>query len=191
MSDNHRTRVSVGLHYVLILVCAISITLYFVDRIQHEKELRQFSESLEAADAGRWHWDLERDVLHWDDQMFRLFGRDKQQWTSGYDGFSSFLVPEDRERVNAKVDRAILERGGYHDVFNVITDAGEVRAIRAAALVSRDGSYMTGICMPVVPREGNFHRERSSTGSGLPFYLPRSPQIADYVSSPDSPPAPN
>lgn len=172
-----RNTVNAILHGVLNVVMVASMMAYVIERIAHYRTKEQFAEALEAADAGRWYWDLQTWEVKWDDQMFRLFGQDRETLKPNYEGFEKCLHPDDRERVRRKVARAIEERGGYHDTFRAITNTGEIREIRAAGLVSRDGTYMTGIHMPVTPREGNFMLERSETGSGLPHHV-------HYVHSP-------
>jgi PAS domain-containing protein len=165
------------LNTTLLVLGGLSIPLYVAERVKNSHDREAFSEALEAADAGRWYWDLTTDELKWDDQMFRLFGRDRSTWKPTYEGFDNCLHPDDRARVREKVGRAVAERGGYHDTFRVITDEGDVIEIRASGLVSRSGEYMTGLNLPVKPREGNFRRERSETGSGLPY-------IVKYVGPP-------
>lgn len=163
MSLKTRLNCSALLHQILIGLCLLSVLLYAADRSTHNRERRLFSDALEAADAGRWYWDLESDELVWDDQMFNLFGKIRHHWTPNYSGFEACIHPYDRVRVHEKVVKAIAERGGYQAVFRIVTASGEIKEIRAAALVSRDGRYMTGINLPADPREGNFRRHRSST----------------------------
>jgi PAS domain-containing protein len=151
-----RQRISGYLHTILIVLGGLSLPLYLVEQCSHGKELKKFSLSLHAADAGRWYWNLETNQLFWDDQMFVLFGRIKEHWTPNYGGFEAALHPEDRDRVNSRVLKAIEERGGYQDIFRIITGSGEVKEIRASAMVSPDGKYMTGINLPAIHRNGNF-----------------------------------
>lgn len=166
-----RTKVTYNLQKLLLCALLLNCALYVIERVRHHRTQVIFGEALEAADAGRWYWDLENATVLWDDQMFRLFGQDKENWDPTYRGFESVLHPDDRQRVKDKVTRAILERGGYNDTFRVIRSDGSVVEIRASGLVSRDGTYMTGVNLPVRPREGNFLRERSETGSGLPYIV--------------------
>lgn len=166
-----RKTISELLHIAVIAVGLASAVAYVVERINSSCMKQHFSEALEAADAGRWYWDLRTNEVRWDDQMYRLFGRAKSEFVPTFEGFEQCLHPDDRPRVRDEVLRAIAEKGGYHDTFRVITNSGKIVEVRAAGLVSRDGTYMTGINLPVKPRTGNFLRERTETGSGLPFYV--------------------
>lgn len=161
-----RLPLSEMLHLLLLVLGGLSVPLYCVERVHYRHEAREFALALKAADAGRWYWDLKTNELFWDDQMFVLFGQIKEHWTPNYGGFEESLVPEDRDRVNAKVLQAIAEKGGYQDVFRIVTATGEVKEIRASAMVSPDGRFMTGINLPAIPRNGNFKASKSTRPSG-------------------------
>lgn len=153
MSSN-RLRASIILHHLVLALGWVSVPLYVLERWHYSNEREKFSLALEAADAGRWYWDLQRNELKWDAQMFVLFGQIEKHWTPNYGGFENCLHPEDRERVSALVLAAIANRTGYQDIFRIITASGDVKEIRAAAKVSKDGTYMTGICLPAIHRNG-------------------------------------
>jgi PAS domain-containing protein len=173
MSDRHRNLTSQLLHVILIILAGLSVPLYLTERQNYKESLEQFGEALTAADAGRWYWDLKTNELRWDSQMFVLFGRIQGHWSPNYGGFEAALHPEDKDRVNALVLKAIESRGGYQDVFRIITSSGDVKDIRSSAMVSRNGKYMTGLCLPAINRPGNFLRIRSLLNSrsvrGIPI----------------------
>jgi PAS domain-containing protein len=181
-----RAKLSSILHLVLIILGGLSLPLYFVERHEHEKNLEKFGEALAAADAGRWYWNLETNELIWDDQMFVLFGRVKEHWSPSYGGFEETLHPEDKARVSAQVSRAIEQRGGYQDVFRIITPTGEVRETRSSAMESRNGKYMTGINLPAINRPGNFIRTKVTPSPPIPIPgigLQEAKQLPGYVES--------
>jgi PAS domain-containing protein len=177
MNKPARRKTSHTLHLALIAIAACSIPLYVMERVKSHQEKTLFAEALEAADAGRWYWDLKTGELLWDDHMFRLFGKSKSSWTQKFDSLEASIHPEDVERVKIKIDKAIAERGGYHDTFRIITESGEVREIRASALVSKNRKYMTGLNLPVKPREGNFIRDKSYGGYGIPSLVRKSEDL--------------
>lgn len=167
-----REKLSAALHLLLVAMGIASAILYVMERSNYSVSRERFSEALEAADAGQWYLKIDTGELYWDEHMFRLFGAQREGWSADYAAFEKRLHPDDRERVRSKMETAIADRGGYNDIFRVIAGDGEIREIRAAAMVSRDGRYMTGLNLPVKPRAGNFKRERGSSGSGLPYLLP-------------------
>lgn len=180
-----RFTASKALNSLLILLGYISIHMYLWERHTYTGEMARFEQSLEAADAGRWYWDLEENKLFWDDQMFILFGRIKEHWNPNYGAFEAAIHSEDRDRVTARVLKAIEERGGYQDIFRIVTASGEVREIRAAAMVSKDGRYMTGINLPAIHRNGNFKTGLKRRSVGAPPNSGPSPVMPDFDEATD------
>lgn len=140
-----------SLHGVLILLLLGSVTGYIWDRHRDATQRQQFADSLIAAEAGRWFWDLKTDTVTWDDQMFVLYGISREHFRKDYHAFLTALHPEDRPTVEGYCKQAIATRGSYQALFRVIDDVGNIRRIRAAGKVAEDGSYMTGICLPAFP----------------------------------------
>lgn len=161
-----RFTISKTLNVLLIALGYVSVPLYMWERHVYTIEREKFQSALVAADAGRWYWNLDQKEIFWDDQMFILFGRVKGDWNPNHGAFEAIIHPEDRDRVNARILKAIEDRGGYQDIFRIVTSSGEVREIRAAAMVSRDGRYMTGINLPAIHRSGNFDSGMNTNRAG-------------------------
>lgn len=136
---------------VLLLLLAVSLFGYFTERKLARSTASIYGAALEAAKAGRWYWDIKDDRLMWDDNMLKIWGITREQFTEDYDIFINSIHPEDREVVDKEVKRCIANKAGYRSVFRIITPEGEVKTIAVAGQVSKDGYYMTGINMPHSP----------------------------------------
>jgi PAS domain-containing protein len=154
MSSQRRHTLSVFIHVVLMCIGVASIPLYYWERSTRLAQQEHISLALTASDAGVWFWNLETQKLEWDKKMFELFGVDSETWDPNYGGFERCLHPEDRDRVNDMVSKAIETGRGYRATFRVIDATGGIRMIRAAGKVSYDKKYMTGLCLPAIPQEG-------------------------------------
>ncbi len=99
------------------------------------EELLQLSEerlrlSTEAAEVGMWFWNLVEDQLVWTDCCKRLFGIDLDTPIS-YDLFLKALHPEDRERTDATVRAAILQKQDYVIEYRAVWGDGSTHWILA------------------------------------------------------------
>lgn len=147
-----KTQLVIGL--LLSMTGWLSLPLYLWERNNRDFEREKFAVALKAADAGVWFWNLEDNSLYWDNQMFALYGVTKSKWTPNYDSFFGTLHPNDRDLVQALVEEAIERRTGYQAIFKVVGDDEVIREIRASGRVSRDGRWMTGICLPAIHLPG-------------------------------------
>ncbi len=100
--------------------------------------------ALEAAGMGLWSWDAISDLVIWDDQACRVFGREPGTGPANYSDYLTVLHPEDRALVRDSVTEA-LRTGIYRDIeHRVMRPDGTVRWIlgKGALLRSPDGTLL-------------------------------------------------
>ena len=93
-----------------------------------------------ASGAGIWDYDLVEEILVCDDQMYRLYGIDKDNFSGGYEAWRSGLHHDDVVREDDNVRMAISGEKDYKTEFRVVWPDGSVHNIRAIAFVKRDAS---------------------------------------------------
>ncbi|MDX6624777.1 MAG: hypothetical protein QOE75_2709 [Solirubrobacterales bacterium] len=92
----------------------------------------------ELARTGSWDWDLERDVLLWSDNMFRLLGLEPGAIVPSPEYVIDQVHPGDRERVNAEIEAA-RQGGRPPDItYRVVLPDGSVRVLRGATTLVVD-----------------------------------------------------
>ena len=65
----------------------------------------------EVANIGRWSWHVPTDELVWSDQLYKIFGLNRKEFTGDLTKMISKCVhPEDVERVN-RINQRVLETG--------------------------------------------------------------------------------
>ena len=98
--------------------------------------------AVEAAGVGVFDWDLSTGKLRWDDRLLALFGRDRATFTGTIDDFTSYVHPDDRDRVSRALTTAIDSVGEYEAEYRIILPSGQDRWIRASgrALPGPDGA---------------------------------------------------
>ncbi len=100
--------------------------------------------ALEAAGMGLWSWDAISDVVIWDDQACRVFGREPGTGPANFSEYLTALHPEDRALVRDSVTEA-LRTGIYRDIeHRIMRPDGTVRWLlgKGALLRSSDGTLL-------------------------------------------------
>lgn len=114
---------------------------------------KRFALAAEAAGFGIWDYDPRSGTASWDENMYRLFGRDFAAEAQPLTVWTNSVHPEDRVAVAQALAAAIEGRAPFEAGFRIVHADGEVRHIRALARVERnaDGAAerMTGVCMDV------------------------------------------
>ena len=142
--DGHIYPAEININYVEIEGEAyiFSFARDISDRKQAEDRLRQLSTRLnlavESAGIGIWDWDISRNNLVWDEQMYKLYGITSEQFNNAYDAWLHGLHPDDREMAEAVSQQALRGERDYNTEFRVIHPDGSIRFIKANALTQRN-----------------------------------------------------
>jgi len=131
------------------------------DRKVAQEALRITSERLalatDAAGIGVWEWDINRNVLRWDDQMHRLYGHTRSAEDVPYSLWSDSLHADDRERAEQEIITALNAGPNFDTEFRIVLSTGETRHLKAAAQVQRDPGgtplRMVGVSFDITKRK--------------------------------------
>jgi len=101
---------------------------------------RELAEAQRVARIGSWSLDVERQSMQWSDELYRIFGVEKETFDLTYDMFMELIHPEDRSDVR-QTNLQALEEGQAFDIeYRVITPAGETKTISEIGYATKDAS---------------------------------------------------
>jgi PAS domain S-box-containing protein len=109
-----------------------------------EDKLRETTDRLmlasRAGGVGIWDYDLIINRVIWDDQMYLLYGTDRDQFSDAHEAFKAVLHPDDLAGSDADMQLALNGKKNYDTEFRVIWQDGTIHFIRALAFVERNDS---------------------------------------------------
>ncbi len=110
-----------------IYVTARDITV----RKEREKELiireQQLSEAQRIAHMGHWSWDAGRKNIAWSDEIYHIFGVEKDSFKSTFDNVSHLIHKRDLSRLMQGFERAVIDKKEYSLEFRLIRPDGSLR----------------------------------------------------------------
>ena len=118
-------------------------------RKQAEEEVKQVSTRLELATVtsgmGVWDFDIQNNILVWDNQMFALYGLQTGGSNSANTilqlaDWQAFLHADDRARVEAESNLAISGEKKFDTEYRIVWPNGAIRNLKALATVQLDDS---------------------------------------------------
>ena len=120
-------------------------------------ERERIAAALAAAGTGTFRWDVETDVIEWDDTLGRLLGLSADSPSRSLESFLSAVHPDDRPSV-ADMYRRSARTGAALDMeFRVVWPDGSVHWIddKARSFGAHNGftAYVTGACVDVTARK--------------------------------------
>lgn len=127
----------------------------------HEQDLAEsearLAKAQDIARVGNWEWDIRSNELWWSDQVYRIFGIDREQFTGTYKAFESFVHPEDRPSVEAAVKQALAGVDPYGVDHRIVLRDGTERVVHESGEVVRDAEgrplLMSGTIQDITERK--------------------------------------
>ena len=160
-------------------------------RKEAEELLRQTTDRLmlaaRAGGVGIWDYDVVRNELVWDGQMFRLYGITRDQFGGAYEAWQAGVHPDDRQRADGEIQLGLEGEKDFDTEFRVVWPDGSVRNIRALALVQRAPSgqplQMIGTNWDITPQKQAEAALRESEANFRTFFESMTDMI--MVGTPD------
>ena len=145
--------------------------------LRQQKELHEIQERVslaaEAAHLGVWQFDTTTNEMWVSDKLRELFQFSPDGETT-YTDYELRVHPEDRERRNQAVQRAIQTQGGYETEYRILLPDGTVRWIggRGRCLLEPEGrsTRLLGLSMDITERkqaEQKFRMAVEASPSGI------------------------
>lgn len=109
-----------------------------------EEQRKTFSHAEQIAHIGNWDWDIVHNKLRWSNEMYRIFGINRQEFDGRVEAVFKAIHPEDVEKVKAEIRHAI-EMGvpGQTVEYRIVLPDGTERFVRSERETERDDSGKT------------------------------------------------
>jgi PAS domain S-box-containing protein len=104
------------------------------DALVHTRERHETAQRI--GHLGHWDWDVDRDELFWSNELYRIFGVEPSVQIS-FEAFMGCVHPQDRDRVQSAVERALARGGPYSFEHRVLRTDGSIRNVLEQGEVKR------------------------------------------------------
>lgn len=102
---------------------------------EHEMQLNK---AQKIAHIGNWEIDILNNTLQWSNEIYHIFGIEKEKIKITYEKFLDLIHPADKESVSAQLKRAMYEGEYYNTDYRIICARGDIRFIHSEAEVTFD-----------------------------------------------------
>lgn len=167
-----------------------------IKKMQMLSELRISKErlrlALESQKMGVWDWLLDLNQLHWDENMFEVFGLQPTDFDGTFQSFLKRVYPEDLNSVKKVLDDVFIKDLPFDFQFR-ITRNGEVRHLAAIGTLKRNNFgtpvRMTGLNWDITEkvlaaRKLEQERARSISSSKMASLGEMASGIAHEINNP-------
>ena len=118
------------------------------NHIETVNTLKLSEERLERAQRiahiGHWEWNISTGDLVWSDEIYRIFGLDKETTEVTYKNFLKTIHMEDRENVADYVNWCVENKMPYAIIHRIICPSGEEKVVREKGEIYCDEDGQAG-----------------------------------------------
>jgi PAS domain S-box-containing protein len=113
--------------------------------------------ALEGSRTGTWDWEIETGQIIWDDYMYPLFGRTRNDFDGSMEAFLKVIHPDDRVILRRAARQALSGERTIDIDFRIIDLDGSIRHIASRGRVFCDDNgravRMSGVNMDITARK--------------------------------------
>jgi PAS domain S-box-containing protein len=115
--------------------------------------------ALEGSRTGTWDWNIETGRIAWDDYMYPLYGRTREDFDGTIESFLKIVHPDDRPILERSTEEAIAHKSTIDVDFRIIDLDGTVRHMASRGRVFYDANgkavRMSGVNMDITASKKN------------------------------------
>jgi PAS domain S-box-containing protein len=112
-------------------------------------EVHRTNAIIEKIGIGLWEFNVLENTMKWDNNMYKLYGIESEDFSGAYEAWQSSLHPNDIERVSSDIENALIHARDVDSEFRIVCKDGDFRWIRTKAFINKDDNgipfMMTGI----------------------------------------------
>lgn len=125
-----------GAHYF----CGKDITGIIKQKQNLERRERQLSEAEAIGRMGHWHWLIGEEDISWSEEIYRVFGLDKDAFKPTINALTPLIHKRDLGRVVQIFQRAMIEEKSYDMEFRIIQPGGDIRFVSCEGRCEKDAN---------------------------------------------------
>jgi PAS domain S-box-containing protein len=98
------------------------------DQLKSSLQILQHAER--SANIGNWQWNLETNSLDWSDNLYKIFGYERNEMQPSFENLLTLIHPDDKEKVLQSNKAAMENREPSEDIFRIVTKDGSIKLIK-------------------------------------------------------------
>jgi PAS domain S-box-containing protein len=126
----------------------------------HLQQLKQSEEKLndaqQLAHIGSWEWNIADNSIEWSNELYRIYGKNRETFEANYENYLKNVHPEDRDYVNNMVQKAYQDHQPLDFLHRIILPNGDERTLHSSGkvILNKEGEIikMIGTAQDVTER---------------------------------------
>lgn len=147
---------------------ALDITKEKIFQKEFEEVNKRLHLALKASKAAEWEWDLVQNKIYWSDDLYEMFGKDKDSFNPSINGWSNLVFADDRDIVNEAYKNSYKNKTNLDVEFRIVKEDGTIKWLNLTGRFYLNELeipiVMSGLCLDITQKkkdEGLVHLQNS------------------------------
>jgi PAS domain S-box-containing protein len=118
-----------------------------------QNALNLLKEAQHISRIGSWEWVIKNNTINWTDELYRIYGRERESFEASFENFIACIHPDDREYVNGVIQAACRDKNAFSFAHRIVKPDGSEAFLdcKGNVYTCEDGSLlrMTGTAQDV------------------------------------------
>jgi PAS domain S-box-containing protein len=133
-----------------------------LERNRHRLTSARLDAAQKVGQVGFWEHDVDADRLTWTDQVYEIFGVDRNSFATTFEAFRDFVPPEDLAALTAQHHRALADGSAMDLQHRLVRPDGRIRHVRARAQLYRRAPGASPVLVGTVQDVTSEHEAESA-----------------------------
>lgn len=95
-------------------------------------------EAQKTAHIGHWNWNIENNLLYWSDEVYNIFGVDKNTFVVSADSFEKAIHPDDLQDFIKTRNESMISNSPMNITHRIVRPGGEIRYVNELSKVIKN-----------------------------------------------------
>jgi PAS domain S-box-containing protein len=133
-----------------------------LERNRHRLTSARLDAAQKVGQTGFWELDVDADRLTWTDQVYEIFGVDRNSFATTFEAFRDFVPPEDLAALTEQHHRALTDGSAMDLQHRLVRPDGQIRHVRARAQLYRRAPSASPVLVGTVQDVTSEHEAESA-----------------------------
>ena len=129
----------------------------------------KLAEAQKLARIGSWEWDINSNIITWSDELYELYGVEKEGFNATFEAFLNIVHVEDREMTQNVIQESLANHEPFNFYHRIVHSNGEVRIMhsRGEVIPNEEGrpAMMMGTGQDITERVQEEEMEKLATAA--------------------------
>ena len=120
---------------------------------QLKKLNKALNEAQKLSSVGSWQWNMVTDEAEWSDEMYNIYGVNKEDFYPSHENVQKYTLPEDIHKIEKGVNSLLIDNVFVPFNFRIKRPTGEIRHLHIVALEMNSKESVFGVTKDITERK--------------------------------------